>query len=403
MIYDRIVVGGGAAGFFSAIQYKEIHPEHRVLILEKSASVLEKVRISGGGRCNLTHACFDPKALCEYYPRGRRELLGPFYQFGPRETIAWFSSHGVAVKQESDGRIFPVSDSSVSIIDCLMQQAKWLGIFLWTECGVSGISKIEDGFLLTLANGDELRARSLVLATGSGRMGHSFARDLGHTIVTPVPSLFTFKIEDSMLHALSGLSVAEVSAWLDGRAKEAQQGPILITHWGVSGPCIIKLSAWQARVLYDQEYLADLSVDWLPKKSRDWLRHDFLSRQKESKKQLANHSPFSEIPTRLWHYLVAGSGINTEKTWNQLNTKEIGLLVQWLKCAVFPVKGKGAFKEEFVTCGGVSLKEVNFKTMESKVCSNLYLIGELLDIDGVTGGFNFQNAWTTAYIAAQKS
>jgi len=396
-----VIIGGGAAGFFSAIHNKNAYPKATVTILEKSAHVLSKVKISGGGRCNVTHACFDPRDLIQFYPRGGKELLGPFHQFNPRQTVDWFMQHGVRLKTEQDNRMFPVTNSSQTIIDCLVQKANTLKIRVKTHTHVTQIKRTPTGFELTLSEGNVIQCSKLILATGSSRQGHDFARQLGHTIHRPVPSLFTFNIKDSRLHQRKGLSVAHTHAWLKGQQKKFQQGPTLITHWGLSGPSIIKLSAWHARELHDTQYKGVLCINWLPDYPPNQLHQHLTSLQKKSpKKQCVTQSPFSEIPLRLWTYILMKSDIPEQQTWGSLQQKAIHRLIKQLQCMEFEINGKGQFKEEFVTCGGVTLNEINFKTMESKRCPGLHLIGELLDIDGVTGGFNFQNAWTTGYLSS---
>jgi predicted Rossmann fold flavoprotein len=395
-----IVVGGGAAGFFSAIHHKISHPNDEVVILEQSREVLAKVKISGGGRCNVTHACFEPKQLIEHYPRGGKELLGPFHHFSPKDTMDWFTGHGVPLKIEADNRVFPVSNSSQDIIDCLVNTSNRLGVKILTEVQVKHISKTDSKFCLSLADGTVMYGEKVILATGSSRKGYEFAQQLGHTIKPPIPSLFTLKINDKALWELSGLSVKHVEAALAGEKKSIQKGPLLLTHWGMSGPAIIKLSAWSAQYLYDNGYKAQLMVNWLPHITPQKLLNLLFTIQTQHPKKIAaKHSLFTEIPGRLWEYLIKKSGILENQTWNQLNAKQIDVLALALQKSTFEVTGKGTFKDEFVTCGGVSLKEVNFKTMESKCCEGLYIVGELLDIDGVTGGFNFQNAWTTGYLA----
>ena len=397
---QTFIIGGGAAGFFAAIHAKQSNPADTVVILEKSSEVLAKFKISGGGRCNVTHACFDPKILCENYPRGRKELLGPFHRFQPRDTMEWFESHGVPLKIEPDNRVFPVSDSSQSIIDCLITTATRMGIKIWTHCQVAHIVKNKDTFCLTLADGQQHLCQKLVLATGSSRKGHEFAQSLGHTLVPPVPSLFTLMIADKALHALSGLSVSTTDVWVAGEKKQMQRGPLLITHWGMSGPAIIKLSAWNARKLHAVNYQTSLHVNWLPHLDEACLKSTLIAAQtKNPKKTVSKQSLLSEIPNRLWAYLTTKANLSPAEFWHQVTGKQMESLCQVLSQGQFPITGKGSFKEEFVTCGGVSLKEIDFKTMQSKCCPGLYLIGELLDIDGVTGGFNFQNAWTTGFLS----
>jgi len=397
-----IIIGGGAAGFFSAIHNAKSNPGARVIIIEKSSQVLSKVLISGGGRCNVTHACFEPKELVKGYPRGYRELLGPFYAFQPRDTMDWFEEHGVPLKIESDNRVFPVSDSSKSIADCLSAVAADLGIQVWKGCAVNFIAKSDSGFTVTLANEDVHHCEKLVLATGSSRQGYDFARQLGHTIKTPVPSLFTFAIKDEDLREMSGLSVAKTSVSFVGKKEVAQYGPLLITHWGMSGPAVIKLSAWKARTLSETSYKATIQVNWLAGHSLEDILLRFHKQQKKNThKLLVTQSPFPEIPQRLWVYLVRKTGMLEPIIWDRCQPFQFDILIKELTQGLFEIDGKGVFKEEFVTCGGVDLKEVNFKTMESKICPGLFVVGETLDVDGVTGGFNFQNAWTTGMLSGQ--
>ncbi len=397
-----MVIGGGAAGFFSAIECKRWFPDTDVVLVEKSNEVLSKVKISGGGRCNVTHACFDPRFLSDYYPRGGKALIGPFHQFHPRDTMTWFERQGVALKIESDNRVFPVSDSSQTIIDCLMGEVVRLGIRLWIGCGVTSILKQPEGqFCVALTDGQLYHPDRVVIATGSSRQGHSLCQALGHTIVAPIPSLFTIKLNDPALTALAGVSVESVLLTLPLENPITQTGPLLITHWGLSGPAMIKLSAWAAREFYDAEYQLPLTVSWLPLLSLESIRNILEEFRLMSKKLCVTLCPFESIPIRLWVYLVQKSLKTTEKRWQELGKKDILRLAECLKSDAYQTMGKGVFKEEFVTCGGVSLTEVNFKTMESKRCSGLFFAGEVLDIDGVTGGFNFQNAWTTGFIVGQ--
>lgn len=401
-----IIIGGGASGFFAAIHNKKAYPKSQVMLIEKSDELLAKVKISGGGRCNLTHACFDPKLLCQNYPRGHKELLGPFNFFQPKDTMAWFKAHGVALKTEADNRVFPLSDDSQTIVDCLVKTATSLGVTIVTNTTVSEIIKDNEMFELRIENQPLKRCHKLILATGSSRRGHSFAAAFGHTIVTPIPSLFTFKIDDKALHSLSGLAVSKTAVWLAGQKKKSQTGPLLVTHWGMSGPSIIRLSAWQASALHAANYQMPLFVNWLPDIDRDMIRERLLSMQAmHPKKGITTNSPFTEIPQRLWEYLVHKVKLGKtpgQDTWQNLYPKHIDLLVQELEQSQYMITGKGVFKDEFVTCGGVDLKEINFKTMESKLCPGLHIVGELLNIDGITGGFNFQNTWTTGFLSAQE-
>ncbi len=396
-----IVVGGGASGFFSAIHNKKRYPNHQVIILEKSTRLLSKVKVSGGGRCNVTHACFEPKDLCDYYPRGSRELRGPFHVFQPRDVMAWFESHGVPLKIESDNRVFPVSNRSQDICDCLLQTATDLGVTIQTQSGVRSINKENHKFVIELESGKTYFCEKLILATGSSSQGYALAKSLGHTIKSPVPSLFTFRIDDQRLHALSGLSVKDVIVWLWSQPKQSQTGPLLVTHWGMSGPSIIKLSAWQARRLYDVNYSERLGINWLPNYDKiEMNRVIQLYLKKHPHKTIDSQSPFTEIPRRLWRYLIHKAGIKGSQVWYTVGEKQWRDVIDELRQGTYQIAGKGVFKDEFVTCGGVVLKEVNFKTMESKCCEGLYLVGEVLDSDGVTGGFNFQQAWTTGFLSA---
>ncbi|MFZ0566141.1 MAG: NAD(P)/FAD-dependent oxidoreductase [Chlamydiales bacterium] len=371
-----VVVGGGAAGFFAAIAAKKTYPQAAVILHERTAKVLSKVRISGGGRCNVTHACFDPKELVKNYPRGSKELLGPFHRFQPADTIQWFSDHGVELKTEEDGRVFPLTDSSQTIIDCLMAEANRVGVQI----------RMQSKFALGKMDADRL-----ILATGSSKSGWEIAEKLGHTIQPPVPSLFTFNIPDFPLESIAGISVRRVHLGLEG-TKLFQEGPLLITHWGFSGPAALKLSAFGARYLAEKSYEAVLYVDWLPEFSADELI-SFFSLENSTKK-LGNIRSVP-LPKRLWKLLLG----EENQLLRVLSKPGARKLCEKLKSDRYQVRGKTTNKEEFVTCGGVTLSEVNFKTMESKICPGLYFCGEMLDIDGVTGGFNFQNAWTTGWIA----
>lgn len=401
--YIVYVIGGGAAGFFAAIAQKEAFPESDVVIIEKSTNVLSKVKISGGGRCNVTHACFEPRDLISFYPRGSKALLGPFHYFGPIDTMHWFETKGVPLKIEADNRVFPVSNSSQSIIDCLMKRCEELGVKVWTGCGVQSIKRIDTGFELTLSNTEIHHVNKVVLATGSNRSGHDLTASLGHTITPLYPSLFTFKVKDKLLHDLSGLSVERATMSVAGIKKQASTGPILITHWGFSGPAAIRLSAWLAVKLAEKNYQATLLINWLADRScnevEDIIQTACISARD---KHIKSHRLFPEIPQRLWEYLLQKAGLKESIPFKQLNGKDVEKLVKTLTASDFEMVGKSPFKEEFVTCGGVSLKEIDFKRMESRVCPGFFVVGEALDIDGITGGFNFQNAWTTGFLAGQK-
>lgn len=388
-----IVIGGGAAGFFAALTVKEANPQMEVILIERTAKLLSKVRISGGGRCNVTHSCFDPRELVKHYPRGSKELIGPFHRFQPQDTIEWFRNRDVQLKTEKDGRMFPVTNSSETIIDCLWTEAKKLGIKIWTQCKLKSVERSDQGFLLDIDTGNLLVAKQLIMATGSSRNGWEFVRSLGHTIIDPVPSLFTFNIPKFSLVDLAGVSVNPARIRLAGTKLE-QTGPLLVTHWGFSGPAALKLSAFGARVLAEKRYQASVLIDWLPEISEEVLRKH-LSREERAVLQ----TRFPSIPKKLWKKLVEQTGIEGQTQWTQVGSAKVNRLVERLKRDSYQVSGKTTNKEEFVTCGGVKLSEVNFKTMESKICPGLFFSGEILDIDGITGGFNFQNAWTTGWIA----
>lgn len=404
-----VVVGGGAAGFFGAITCAANHPQNQVTLLEAGRAPLAKVRISGGGRCNVTHHCFDPAVLVQNYPRGGKALRGAFARFQPRDTIAWFERRGVKLKTEADGRMFPISDRSETIIDCLMQSARDAGVKLRTDAKVESIRKVDppyqrgESFAIALKTGEVLQCDRILLATGSNPLAYQWAKDLGHAIIPPVPSLFTFNLKDPRLQDLAGVSVENVRLRLleTGKSKLEQTGPLLVTHWGLSGPAVLKLSAWGARVLRDRNYQMPLQINWLPQYNAETLRQSLLDYKSQfPKRSILAHCPV-DLPKRLWQRFVCYSGIETQKTWAELSNKALNAFVDELTQGRYSIQGKGIFKEEFVTCGGVDLKEVNFKTMESRLCRGLYFAGEILDIDGVTGGFNFQSAWTTGWLAGQ--
>lgn len=393
-----IIIGGGAAGFFAALRVKEHSPQTEVILLERSSQLLAKVRISGGGRCNTTHSCFDPKELVKNYPRGQKELLGPFTRFQPADTISWFASHGVELKTEEDGRMFPVTDNSSTIIDCLMAAAKKSGVQIRLKASIETIQKADHGFAVTLNGGETIRCISMLLATGSNPSGHKFAQQFGHTITPLVPSLFTFNIPTSPLKELSGIVVDPCQLRLDGTTF-TQCGPLLITHWGFSGPAALKLSAWAARYLNEKNYKTGLSIDWAPKFTSDSLLNKLKEiRQDFPAQTLANNSPL-KLPKKLWKQFIELSLKSTDSRLSEISNDELAIICSKLKNDNYQIDGKTTHKEEFVTCGGVALSEVNFKTMQSRLCEGLFFAGEILDVDAVTGGFNFQNAWTTGWIA----
>ena len=397
MMYDCLIVGGGAAGFFTAINIVERNPKAKVAILERGAEVLGKVRISGGGRCNVTHACFEPNELVKFYPRGEKELRGPFHQFCSGDTIEWFERHGVALKIEDDGRMFPVSNSSQTIIDCFLKATQQLGIKVLTGQSVQSIFKKDNYWKIDTQN-QNYQAENLILATGSNPKIWEMLQEFGHAIIPPVPSLFTFNSKDPRIKELPGVS-AKVTVRVKDTKLEAT-GPLLITHWGMSGPAILKLSAWGARILHDKNYQFTLLVNWLNDlDTEEALAQLKTLKQEQAKKTVAKKSPF-ELTNRLWESLVLASGISAETKWADLSKTQLQHLAQQLTNGVFQINGKSTFKEEFVTAGGIDLKEINFKTMESKIHPNLYFAGEIVNIDAITGGFNFQNAWTSGFIVA---
>lgn len=393
-----VVIGGGAAGFFGAVTCAEANPSAKVILLEKNNALLSKVRVSGGGRCNVTHACFNPKELVENYPRGHKELLAPFYRFQPKDTIAWFEKRGVPLKTEADGRMFPITDSSETIIECLRQEAAKTGVEIRCLQKIEKIEKHDQHFEIFFVNGEKLACSSLLLATGSNKEGHQLAESLGHSLIESVPSLFTFNIPNSPLKDLAGISVNPAVVHLEG-VKLQQQGPLLITHWGFSGPAVLKLSAWEARRLHGLDYQANLLINWIPEYTQNDLFSHFLKIKDENPHQNISNTNFPSIPKQLWKSLLIRSDIDPQKKMRELSNKMLHQLAKMLQNDSYKINGKTTYKQEFVTCGGIPLNEVNFKTMESRKTPGLYFAGEILDIDAVTGGFNFQNAWTTGWIA----
>lgn len=396
--YDVIIIGGGAAGFFTAINIAENNSKLKIAILERGKEVLSKVRISGGGRCNVTHACFIPNELVKFYPRGEKELKGPFHQFCSGDTIEWFERHGVELKIEDDGRMFPVTDSSQTIIDCFQLAVKKLGIDVLTGQSVQSLFRGEDYWKVETTQ-EIFKTSKIVMATGSNPKMWEMMQTLGHSIVPPVPSLFTFNIKDPRIKDLMGVSAQATVKVKDSRLQAS--GPLLITHWGMSGPGILRLSAWGARELFAKNYQFVLQVNWLNdldfEETAELLRE---LKMEHAKKGIVKKSPF-DFPNRLWESLVLASGISAETKWADLSRKQLDDLATQLVNGSYPVNGKSTFKEEFVTAGGIDLKEINFKTMESKIVPDLYFAGEILDIDAITGGFNFQNAWTGGFLVAK--
>ncbi len=396
------VIGGGAAGFFAAIRCAELYPDAQVTLLERGKEVLGKVKVSGGGRCNVTHACFVPQELVKHYPRGSKELLGPFTRFACGDTMEWFESRGVPLKIEEDGRVFPVSDDSQSIIDCLIQAARKAGVRIWTSCRVDNLhppDRAGQKWKIQIAAGT-LDADRVLVATGSNpRIWEALAR-LGHSIVEPVPSLFTFNIQDARIKDLQGLSVPHAIVQLPQHGLEAG-GPLLITHWGLSGPGILRLSAWGARLLAKAQYRFMIKVNWTGLDMQDVKNELETLRTAHGKRQVLAHSMFG-IPQRLWK-LLCSDALNSRDTlrWGDLDRATQQALCRQLCDCTFEVTGKSTFKEEFVTAGGVDLREIDFKRFESKRYSGLFLAGEVLDVDAITGGFNFQAAWTGGWIAGE--
>lgn len=399
---DIVVIGGGAAGYFAAISAIENVSSLRISIYEKSSKLLSKVKISGGGRCNVTHSCFTPKELVKFYPRGGQELLGPFFRWQPSDTVEWFKNHDVPLKTESDGRIFPTTDSSQTIIDCFNKCLSNGGVNLFTKVAVENFAKIDtgEGFELSLSDGNTIRSKTVIIATGGGQSsgGLKLARKFGHTVTKLSPSLFTFHIKDPRINGLQGLSVNQVAVSCPDLGLTTR-GPMLVTHWGLSGPAILKLSSLGARDFQQLQYKFQIIINWTGGLSQDETQQRLNEfRKSHGPKRLESGCPFS-LPKRIWERIILASEIEPKKQWAQLNKEQLKNLVGQISSSLFSVSGKSMNKDEFVTCGGVSLKEVDFRSMESKFTKGLFFAGEVLDIDGVTGGFNFQAAWTTGRLA----
>lgn len=400
------VAGGGPAGFFGAISAATHDSSAEIVLFEATHQPLKKVSISGGGRCNVTHHCFDPIELAKNYPRGNQELLGPFHRFQASDTVSWFEKQGVRLKKEEDGRMFPKTDQSSTIVDCLVNKAKASGVQIRLGARVKSIqaaaaAKDPPQFEIELQDGVRERYERVLLATGSSPHGHRLAEGLGHTVVPCVPSLFTFKVSDPRLEGLAGISFENVELTLRDSDKNQleQTGDLLITHWGLSGPAVLKLSSWGARMLHRSDYQAELLINLLPDYSADQLHRKLLAYKEHHGRKRVQKEGVFPIPGRYWSRIVQFVGIAEETVWANVSKSALTALVSELTKGRFAVGGKGIFKEEFVTCGGISLKEVDFKTMQSKLSAGLYFAGEILDIDGITGGFNFQSAWTTGWIA----
>lgn len=393
-----IIIGGGAAGYFTAINAKEKNPKLDIIILEKGNDVLQKVKISGGGRCNVTHACFEPKELVQFYPRGEKELLGPFHQFMTGDTFEWFEKKGVPLKIEDDNRVFPEANTSQVIIDCFQKAVDNLGIEVLTNCGVNSVSQ-EDGKWVINTKSQVFEADKLVIAAGSSKKVWELCATLDHVIIAPVPSLFTFNINDKRLVDLLGTSVLNATVKIINTKLEAS-GPLLITHWGMSGPAVLKLSAFGARILADKSYQYNVEVNWLSRPTDKVLNVLLNLKKKEPRKTVILKSPFAEVSKRLWERFVVAAEIKSTQNWADLNNIQLESLANQLTKGVYNANGRTTFKDEFVTAGGIDLKEINFKRFESRKHKNLFFVGEVLNIDAVTGGFNFQNAWTGGYICA---
>jgi predicted Rossmann fold flavoprotein len=397
-----IVVGGGAAGFFCAINAARLSPMLEVVIVEKTSKLLSKVRVSGGGRCNVTHACFSIAEIIKKYPRGASFLKKAFHHFFTTDTINWFKDRGVELKTESDGRMFPSSNSSQTIVDCLLQEANRYGVEILLNKEVKAVKKVNDGFELLFSNDTTLAANFLCVASGGYPKSTQFEwlHQIGHTIEAPVPSLFTFNMPGNPINGLMGITVEKVQVKIMG-SKLAEEGPLLITHWGMSGPAILKLSAWGARELAAKNWQFGMVVNWLPVYNEQTLKDKFqLIRFDIAAQKISNRNPFL-LPHRLWEYLLQQSGVIENSRWADLPAKEQNKLIKNICAQEFSVNGKTTFKEEFVTSGGIALEEVEHATMQSKIVPGLFFAGEVLNVDGVTGGFNFQNAWTTGWIAAK--
>lgn len=404
--FDLAVIGGGAGGFFTALQAAYFNPALRVAVFEQGSRFLQKVRISGGGRCNVTHACFEPELLSQHYPRGQRALRAAFHRWQPRDTVQWFAERRVVLKTEVDGRMFPVSDDSQTIIDCFLGEARKSKVLLQTHCGLQNFAPLADanGWQLQFDNPAfaSLTCRYLCMAVGSLKSSRLQNRleALGHTIAPLAPSLFALNCSDRRISGLAGVSVPLASVGL-ADSKKRYQGPLLITHRGLSGPAILRLSAWEARVFAERNYHTEICVDWLPQLDADRIENWMDQQRMENGTKSVHNTPPSELPKRLWLKLCESADCADSLAWNQVSKNQRRQLVEAIKDCRFKVTGKTTNKDEFVTCGGVALKDVDFRTMESKHCPKLYFCGECLDIDGITGGFNFQAAWTTATIAAK--
>lgn len=399
-----IVIGGGAAGFFGAVNAARLNPSLSVTILEKSRKVLSKVRVSGGGRCNVTHHCFDNEILAKAYPRGGAELRWAFEQFNAENTVRWFTERGITLKAEEDGRMFPVTDNSETIINCLKEEAQKNDVTIRTKTKAETITPHQDRiFTIELNKGQPIKADSILVATGGYNRINAYRRlqDLGHSIRQPVPSLFTFNFRDKVFSELSGISVPNASVAIKN-SKFEYTGPVLITHWGLSGPAVLKASSWAARYLHEKEYRFEIRVNWVYPETEEAVRSALKKlRNDNARKLVKSQQWFANIPGRLWVKFLELTSINPSTRWAEISNQDIHNLTRQLVAGTYSIQGKTTYKEEFVTCGGIPLDEVNFGTMESKKVPGLFFAGEVLNIDGITGGYNFQSAWTTGWIAAQ--
>jgi len=395
-----VVIGGGAAGFFAAITAKEHYPKASVLIIEKSSQALSKVRISGGGRCNLTHAYESISTFCAAYPRGANSLKKIFHSFSPPQTMKWFMDRGLDLVTQEDGCVFPASQDAMSVVDLLIKNAEDLGISIQLNTKVLAIHKVEIGFKLELSTKNDFNSDKIIVTAGGSPSlsGLQWLKNLGHSIETPAPSLFTFNIPDDAVTRLMGIVIDEVVVAVNGTRLKAD-GPLLITHWGMSGPAVLKLSAFGARWMFEHNYQFDIRVNWVGGKNETEVAVSLDQIMKVAAfRQMANYRPF-DLPQRLWDFLLAKCTISFEKRWSDLSKKQFNQLVNCFTNDTYFVKGKTTFRDEFVTCGGISLRDVDMNSMQSKIIPNLYFAGEVLDIDGITGGYNLQAAWSTGYVA----
>lgn len=400
MIKRVAVIGGGAAGIFCAINLARMVPELRVTVYEKSNQLLGKVKISGGGRCNVTHACFEPKELIKFYPRGGKEMLGPFHYFQPGDIFDWFEQRAIPLKTEDDNRVFPSTDNSQTIIDCFMEECRRHHVDVRTQSGVQQLVKTSDGWTMHFSDNHVVETDAVVWTTGSSTQSWQLLEQLGHTIIPPVPSLFTFNIRDERLQDLMGISATHCTVRIEGTRFSAD-GPVLITHWGLSGPGILKLSAWAACELHASQYDFIVRVNWDNRFSGESFVEMLKEIRQEQSKTMVRTFSAARIPSRLWLSLLQAIPGLLDLKWGEVSNKHIEQIAEAVQKSYFRVQGKSTFKDEFVTAGGVDLKEVDFKGMQSKLHPGLYFAGEVLNIDAVTGGFNFQAAWTTAMLAAQ--